>query len=416
LQKLARDLLRAHIEPAVVAHLLQRSVFNKFRGRSDEHRQLLKQVTDAQTAVAAAPAPSAPAAPAPLVVPEGPPLEGMRVEQWTQFLQKPTTLRWLVEDSWVDQTVGFISGRAKSYKTWIALDLALSILSGKPFLNQFPVGRTGPVVLVQEEDPTAVLQERIKLVGKQKDMLPSAIWYPGDQKLKLKYPDYPLHIINLQGFSLGSAEKVVEVRQLIAEVNPVLVILDPLVVMLGSIDEYRATEVSGMLQTIKYWREEFGCSVAVVHHWNKAKAEEGERGGQHMYGSFAFHAWLESGLHVSPIVDEQQEQINSVVIEREFKAAPSKRALKVNFNIDSVHKYSYLPVIEQATESPLALKLLDLVIANPGIGTAELMSISGYSRPRVSEALAALVRTGKIKTERGGGRGHSSKYLPPEES
>jgi hypothetical protein len=411
LQKLARDLLKLKLEPNVVVHLLQRSVFNKFAGRSDEHRQLLKQVEDAAVVVASR---ASPAEPPTLEVPSQP-LVGMTVQSWTSFLSMPTNLRWLVEDSWVDQTVGFVSGRAKSYKTWIALDLALSILSGRPFLNKFPVGRTGPVVLVQEEDPAAVLQERIKLIGSHKGMMPTAAYYPSDHKLKLEYPEYPLHTINLQGFSLSNAEKVVQVRQLIAEVNPVLVILDPLVVMLGNIDEYRATEVSGMLQTVKFWREEFGCSVAVVHHWNKTKAEEGERGGQHMYGSFAFHAWLESALHVSPVIDDQEDRIDTVLIEREFKAAPSKRVLKVKFAIDSVKKFSYEPILEQSIESPLSLKLMDLVIQGGAMTTNELVAASGYSRPRVSEAMAALVRAGKIRTERGGGRGHISKYLPPGE-
>jgi len=338
----------------------------------------------------------------------------VRIHSWTSFLSQPTQLKWLVEDSWVDQSVGFISGRAKSYKTWIALDLALSILSGKPFLNRYLVGRTGPVILVQEEDPHSVLQERLKLVAKQKGMLPSADWYPSDHRLRVHYPDYPFHIINLQGFSLSSVEKVAQVRQLIAEVDPAMVILDPLIQMLGSIDEYRATEVSGLLQTVKFWREEFGCSVAIVHHWNKGKVEEGERGGQHMYGSFAFHAWLESALHVTPLIDEDEEKIDTVLIEREFKAAPSKRTLKVKFKIDSTNEYIYDPIIEKSTDTPIALKMLDLIHQNPGITSAELISVSGYSRPRVSETTSALIRAGKIRTERGGGKGHTSKYWPVE--
>lgn len=413
LQKLARDLLKHGTSPELVTHLLQRSVFNKFAGRADEHRQLMKQVSSALAAVAEA---KAKATKPELVVAhsENDIIEAMRVHSWNSFMSTPTTLNWLVEDSWIDRTVGFISGRSKSYKTWIALDLGLSILSGTPFLDRFLVGRTGPVILVQEEDPMPVLQERIRLIGKRKHMLPSAEYYPSDQKLKVEYPEYPLHIINLQGFNLSSVERTAQLRQLIAEVDPVLVILDPLVVMLGNVDEYRATEVSGLLQTIKFWREEFGCSIAVVHHWNKGKSEDGERGGQHMYGSFAFHAWLESALHVTPVVDDQEEKIDTVIIEREFKAAPSGRALKVKFEIDSVKEYTYLPVIEASTESPIAIKLLDLINQTPGISTPELVAVSGYSRPRVSEAASALVRANRIRVERGGGRGNSSKFFPVE--
>ncbi len=411
LQKLARDLLRHQLDPSIVVHLLQRSVYNKFAGRADEHRQLLNQVSSAAIAVAQKKTTTTEL----IVPPEAAPLDEMRVHSWNSFLSTPSHLQWLIEEAWIDQTVGFISGRSKSYKTWLALDMGLSIVSGAPFLDRYLVGRTGPVILVQEEDPLPVLQERLRLIGKHKHMLPSAQYRASEQILRVHYPEYPLHIINLQGFNLGSTEKVAQVRKLIAETNPVMVILDPLVVMLGKIDEYRGTEVSSLLQTIKFWREEFGCSVAVVHHWNKGKAEDGERGGEHMYGSFAFHAWLESALHVTPVIDDQEEKIDTVLVEREFKAAPSGKALKIKFNIDSVKEYSYEPLIEMSTETPMALKVLDLIQQTPGITTPELVVTSGYTRPRISETLAALVRAGKVRAERGGGRGNSSKYWPRDE-
>lgn len=413
LQKLARDLLRHGLTPDLVAHLLQMSAYNKFRGRADEHVQLLRQVDSAVRIVGER------LAAQPLLI-ENPvditePLEQMKVHQWGSFMSVPTHLRWLVEDSWVDQSVGFISGRSKSYKTWIALDLALSLVSGEPFLDRFLVNRTGPVILVQEEDPMPVLQERLRLIGKHKHMLPRVELLRAPDRIRIDFPEYPLYIINLQGFNLGSVDKVSQVKQLIAEVNPIMVILDPLVVMLGGVDEFRASEVSALLQTIKFWREEYGCSVAVVHHWNKTKSDEGDRGGQHMYGSFAFHAWLESALHVQPVVEDAEEKIDTVIIEREFKAAPSGRSLKVKFNIDSVEKYEYTPVIEGSTESPLALRCLDLILQNPGISLPELVTMSGNTRPRVSEAVGKLVRSGKLQIQRGGGRGKSSRMWPAGE-
>jgi hypothetical protein len=251
-------------------------------------------------------------------------------------------------------------------------------------------------------------------------MLPSVSILKSPDRLRLEFKDYPLHIINLQGFNLGSVDKVAQVRKLIAEVNPVMVILDPLVVMLGGVDEFRASEVSNLLQTIKMWREEYRCSVVVVHHWNKAKNDEGERGGQHMYGSFAFHAWLESALHVSPVIEGAEEKIDTVIIEREFKAAPSGKAIKVRFDIDSADKYEYEPIIEESTDTPLMVRCLDLITQSPGITLPELVTMAGGSRPRVSEAIGKLVVIKKIEVQRGGGRGRSSRMWPygemPKES
>lgn len=410
LQKLARDLLKQKVSPDVAVHILQRSVFNKFAGRKDEHKQLLKQVASAKVSVKEQKEKKKKK--------EAPKeeIEQMIVRGWNQFLSVHTKLQWLVEDSWVDGTVGFISGRAKSYKTWIALDLGLSILSGKPFLDQFTVGKTGPVILVQEEDPMPILQERLRLIGSHKGMLPTAEWRPSDHQLRVHFPEYPLHIINLQGFNLQVDERVDQLRRLIAETNPALVILDPLVVMLGKVDEYRASEVSALLQTIKFWREEFGCSIAVVHHWNKGKGEDGERGGQHMYGSFAFHAWLESALHVSPVVEDSSDRIDTVVIEREFKAAPSGRTLRLRFNIDTVDKYVYEPILEGLTESGHSQILLDLVNMHPqGMSTKDLIENTGFGRSKIVEIMGGLVRKGKVKRQGGGGRANPTTYFPIEE-
>jgi RecA-family ATPase len=407
-QLLARDLLKFGVLPEVAAHIMQRSTWNKFAGRPTEHQDILRQISQADEVVKSRQQDKIQrkAATEELTL-----AEQMQVHKWGQFLQIPTHLRWLVDDAWVDQSVGFISGRSKSYKTWIALDLALSVVSGGSFLGRYPVRRTGPVLLIQEEDPSAVLQDRLRLIGKSKDMLPS--YTLKDDVLSIEYTDYPLHVINLQGFNLQVEEKVAQVRRLIAEINPVMVILDPLIVMLGNVDENRATEVATLLQVVKMWREEFGCSVVIVHHWNKGGLEEGERFAQHMYGSFAFHAWLESALHVLPVIEAEQERIDTVVIEKEFKAAPSGKSLRVTFEIDSAETYTY-NVSFQDTKSltPLEQQLVDVVSETEqlGVTTPELVQMTGHARARVSEHLNRLVRLKILTVTTGGGRGKSSRY------
>lgn len=411
LQKLTRDLIRSGVAPDVVLHLIQRSTWNKFAGRADEHTQLQRQVSSAVAAVAERK--TKPKAEAEVHVEE---VADMQVHQWAGFMQIPTQLRWLVDDAWVDRSVGFISGRSKSYKTWIALDLALSIVSGAPFLGRYGVRRSGPVLLIQEEDPSSVLQERLRLIAKSKGMLPHVTISRSDY-VEIEYPDYPLHIINLQGFSLGSTEKVAQVRKLIAEINPVMVILDPLIVMLGQgIDEYKANEVSRVLQSVKMWREEFGCSVVIVHHWNKGKTEEGERFAEHMYGSFAFHAWLESALHVMPVIEEDQERIDTVNVEREFKAAPSGRPMKLQFHIDTVKEYTYSVEFSNDVKiGPKEQNILDILAASGPQTTPELVATTGMRRPDVVELCGRMVRGKHIKARKGGGRNNPTVYWLPDQ-
>lgn len=410
LQLLTRDLLRFGVSPDIVKVLIQRSTWNKFAGRPNERQMLLKQVADAQVAVAASkakkPAENSKA-----------PLEQMLVHEWGNFMSIPTHLRWLVDDAWVDGSVGFISGPSKSYKTWIAIDLALSIVSGSPFLGRFPVRRTGPVLLIQEEDPTAVLQERLRLIGKSKGMLPNV--EVRDNFVHIDFPEYPLHIINLQGFNLGVQDRVDQVRNLIAQINPVMVILDPLIVLLPQgVDEYKGAEVSAVLQSIKMWREQFHCAIAIVHHWNKGKNQEGDRFAQHMYGSFAFHAWLESALHVMPIIPEEEgAHITEVIMEREFKAAPSGRSLNIKFSIDSVKEYTY--AVDFGDSSKVNAReqhILDVIDQAGPSSTPELIAATGIRRQDISELCNHLVRIKALVGRKGGGRGKPTMYwLPTQE-
>lgn len=406
LQKLTRDLVRFGLQDEVVLNLIRRSTWNKFSGRNDELPQLEKQLASAKVAVGTK-------------VEVGPsePIKQMQVHTWGNFLQIPTKLRWLVDEAWVDGSVGFISGRSKSYKTWIALDLALSVVSGTDFLGRYPTRRLGPVLLIQEEDPTAVLQERLRLISKNKGLLPSSSYDVTKKVLHLEWPEYPLHIINLQGFNLGSEEKVAQVRELIATINPVMVVLDPLIVLLPEgVDEYKGAQVSSVLQAIKMWREEFGCAVVIVHHWNKAKTDVGERFAEHMYGSFAFHAWLESALHVMPVIEEDQEQINQVRVEREFKAAPSGRPLKLQFNIDSVKNYTYdVSFLDEKKIGPVEQQLIDLIGQTGPMTTPEIVASTGRERSKIVETCGRLVRANLLMVRTGGGRGKSTIYWLPDQ-
>lgn len=422
LQRLARDILRFGIGSDYALLMLRASSWNKFSGRPDELLRLQRQVSDATDAVAQrkrerelSAATSASSTTTSSRSDDLDLVPDLATHGWGDFLSIPTRLEWLVQDSWVDRTVGFISGRSKSYKTWIGLDLALSVLSGEPFLGEHPVGRIGPVLLIQEEDPTAILQERLRLIAKAKNMLPTS-QVTGKRTAIIDWKEYPLTVMNTQGFSLATPNHIAQVRRLIGRINPVMIMLDPLVNMMGQIDEHRATEVVELLREIKQWREEFGCNVVVVHHWNKTATGEADRGGAHMYGSFAFHAWLESAIHVEPLIEPETTRIDTVVVEREFKAAMGMRSQKLKFDIDTLVDFTYK--VQSLTDivSEVTQAVLDTVLGaeNGAVNTGEVMAITGFSRTRVSEELNKLVRMKKIKGQKGGGRGRSSTYSPIE--
>ena len=60
--------------------------------------------------------------------------------------------QWLVQGLWSDQAVGILGGEPKCCKSFLALDLAVSVASGTPCLRRFAVQRSGPVLLFPAED------------------------------------------------------------------------------------------------------------------------------------------------------------------------------------------------------------------------------------------------------------------------
>jgi hypothetical protein len=70
--------------------------------------------------------------------------------------------QWLVQGLWSDQAVGILGGEPKCCKSFLALDLAVSVASGTPCLRRFAVQRSGPVLLFPAEDSLAVVRQRLE--------------------------------------------------------------------------------------------------------------------------------------------------------------------------------------------------------------------------------------------------------------
>lgn len=310
---------------------------------------------------------------------------------WLDFMSKPTAVEWAIRDSWIKSSVGFVSGRAKTYKSWLTLDIAMSMMTGSRFLDTYQTMETGPVLLIQEEDPHAVIQERLRLIAEHKGLPASEMRLRGGSRF-LSLPNLPFQIFNLQGFKLEDDGKVGQIAQAIRMMQPSLVILDPFINLISSeqTDEYKGSAIANALQTFKHWREDFGCGVLVVHHWNKGS--DNERGGESMYGSFAFHAWMESALHVRAEVEEN-EQIKEVTVEREFKAAPSGSRFKIEWDIQTERPGSSLYRPNVGTQVTTKKdEVFEIVELHPGESLKQLAVTTGYTTKQLQGMLASHLR------------------------
>src|SRR5437773_9640058 len=84
------------------------------------------------------------------------------VQRASQLSTAGPQTQWLIEGLWSEQAVGILGGEPKCCKSFLALDVAVSVASGATCLRQFPVRRRGPVLLFPAEDSLAVVRQRLE--------------------------------------------------------------------------------------------------------------------------------------------------------------------------------------------------------------------------------------------------------------
>jgi hypothetical protein len=285
---------------------------------------------------------------------EAKPLRRMEQQQ-SRFVWSPqefvsATFReptWLVDRVWMDETIGFLAGEPKVKKTWTVLDLLLSIASGTKFLGKFDVLRTGPVALVQKEDPEAYLQDRVLKIAQAKGLLPDRIEQNGRKlTIELPTPFPPLYVRTDPGFLLGEEDSLRVLDDWLSEIEDQeghavqMLALDPLLKMVVDFDEFKASTVlKAVFLPMMELRGKHRCSIVIVHHETK-HTEKKTRGGQRMYGSIAFHAFAESALYA----EFDPEKPTQIIIKPEFKSQSAAPFAVEHIDLDDTYNVRVLGV------------------------------------------------------------------------
>ncbi len=74
---------------------------------------------------------------------------------------EPDAPRWLIRELWSHSAVGVIGGAAKCYKSWLGLDMAVSVASASPCLGRYRVESPGRVLVYLAEDALSSVRERV---------------------------------------------------------------------------------------------------------------------------------------------------------------------------------------------------------------------------------------------------------------
>lgn len=394
LYDLEKLLLRAGIPAKDVFSIANGSAWNKYRREGRPDKDLWKEIYKAESEIS-------------YEVPSDEEVEELPwvpLDSLIMYAERP---EWLVEDIWMAKNVGWIAGEGKSYKSVLSLDLALSVASGKPFLGKYKVQDAGPVLMVQEEDPIWRVAHRIQAMATHKNIMGVEVSAKEDDLiLNIKKTNVPMYVSCGGRLTFGDAGKMDALERAIDSIRPRMVILDPMFMMAIGIDEFKAGDITGVLNVLKTWRNEYECAIAVVHHYNKGSGSDIQK----LYGSMALYAWSENSL----LVKRESRDSNLISIRRDIKDSPSDDKLGVEFHdIDAEYRYELKDMTAEGKIENLGKVLTGLVSPDESISLKDFSEFTKVSEKTARKKLEELEDLGLVVTEK---RGQGGKlYITPTE-
>ncbi len=302
------------------------------------------------------------------------------VEPAYRLAERAEEHRWLVTGLWSEQAVGIVGGEPKCCKSFLALDLAISVASGAPCLRRFVVPKAGRVLLYAAEDALHVVRRRL-------DGIAAAAG--------ARLADLDIQVITAPTLRLDLEADRRSLAETVDRLRPRLLVLDPFV-RLHRVDENASGEVAPLLAYLRELQRRYGVAVLVVHHARKGGACL--RAGQALRGSSEFHAWSDSNLYLRR--DGDLRDGGELTLTVEHRAAASIPTLTLQLAQRSTALA--LEVIERRTPPTPPPSSVDeritaaLADADRPLPFSELRAQCQVRTATLYERLAALAADGRL--------------------
>jgi hypothetical protein len=195
-----------------------------------------------------------------------------RFSLWPERANRPPP-NWLIEDLLAERSLAGLYGLGGSYKSFLALDMAIAVATGSEFLGH-RLNR-GPVVYVSGEgSPDARMLAALT-----------------------KYPDPNTLMAFQEGLNLDDADDCAELQAAIDDAvakvwsrPPALIVVDTLARATPGMEENSARDMGRAVEACDRLKELYGCCVLLVHHTPK--------GGNGWRGSSAVWNALDTAIEI----------------------------------------------------------------------------------------------------------------------
>lgn len=286
--------------------------------------------------------------------------------------------QWLIQDLWTDQAVGILGGEPKCCKSFLALDMAVSVASGAACLRQFPVRRHGSVLLFPAEDSLAIVRQRLEGIA-------AAAQVPFDS--------LAVEVITAPSLRLDLPTDQDRLTNTVQARRPILLILDPMI-RLHRVDENDATQIAGLLSYLRQLQRQFQLAVVLVHH--ARKDSHSSRPGQALRGSSELHGWGDSNLYV-------RRKGHQLTLSTEHRAAQSQDHIAIQ--LTEAGPALSLSVVEPSdcpsASAPTVIERVRQALSqlDTPVPVQQLRKLCGIRTAAVCAALGELSKLGEISRD-----------------
>lgn len=229
--------------------------------------------------------------------------EPLPVVQAADLAKDVPAQRWLIRDVWTWRARGVLGGEPKLGKTWLGLDISISVASGTPCLGHYEVEEPGRALIYLAEDDEPDVRCRIEAICVHRG---------------LDVNNLDLHVITVPVLRLDRRTDQQRLVATLEHFRPRLLLLDPLV-RIHRLDENDARDISGLLGFLTELGRHFETAIALTHHTSKKSRK---RPGQALRGSSDLYAWGKSYAFLSA-------QRDCLLLTLEHRSAPAPKPVRV---------------------------------------------------------------------------------------
>jgi hypothetical protein len=301
-------------------------------------------------------------------------LDTLPVQRAAELEVQPPEQSWLIQDLWGQGAVGIIGGAPKCCKSWLGLDMALSVATATPCLGRFTVQAQGPALVFLAEDSLPAVRARLDGLC-------------AHRHLDIRGLD--LYVITAPSLRLDQGPDRQLLEAMLARLKPRILLLDPLV-RLHRLDENSAADISKLLGFLRDLQRAHNTAIVLVHHASKKHRAQP---GQALRGSSDLHAFGDSNAYLARKPDR-------LILTCEHRAARAPDPITLELVSTPEGHRAHLEVLSEHVPDPSASlaerALLVLQNASNPISRKALRDTLRVNNQRLGEALETLKRQGAV--------------------